>query len=329
MVVFRWAVRGVTAVLLLAVSALALSYYLAARSLPDYDVTQPVRGLTGPVEIVRDHSNVPHIFGRSDADVFFALGYAHAQDRLWQMVVLRRTAQGRLSEMFGRRTLAVDELMRRFDLYTLAQDAVGVQDADTSAALDAYAKGVNAWLDHQVEEALGRGAPEFFFFSNEISPWVPADSLAIMKLMGVEMASQLQAEVLRARVALAVDPARLADILPDAPGSGEAALPDYAGLFGVGAYAFAALDPGPETLPLSPIAPRGLAGASNAWAAAPNRSAAGGTLLANDPSAGAQARMPSSPTIRISGCRRRRSSTLRGSSSRLAGSSAGPSQACR
>ena len=90
--VFRWAVRAVTAVLILIVLAFGAMYYLAQRSLPEYDVTRPARGISAPVEIVRDHSNVPHIFGKTDADVFFALGYAHAQDRLWQMVILRRTA---------------------------------------------------------------------------------------------------------------------------------------------------------------------------------------------------------------------------------------------
>ena len=292
MALFRWAVRLVTAALLLAAFALGLAYYFAARSLPDYDVTKVVSGITAPVEIVRDHANVPHIFGETDEDVFFALGYAHAQDRLWQMVILRRTAQGRLSEMFGRRTLGVDELMRRFDLYPLAQEAVAVQDADTKAALEAYAHGVNAWLDRINAEARGRGAPEFFFFSNEISPWVPADSLAVMKLMGVQMATQVPSEVLRARVALAVAPERLADILPDAPGSGVAALPEYAALFGAGAADFAARAAAPAPDPLSPVAPRGFAGASNAWAAAPGRSAAGGTLLANDPHLGLTA-----PTI--------------------------------
>ncbi len=292
MALFRWAVRGVTAALLLAALALGLAYYFAARSLPDYDATRAVRGIAGPVEIVRDHSNVPHIFGETDADVFFGLGYAHAQDRLWQMVILRRTAQGRLSEMFGRRTLAVDELMRRLDLYPLAQLAVAVQDEATREALEAYAQGVNAWLDRVNAEALGRGAPEFFFFSNEISPWVPADSLAVMKLMGVQMASQVQSEVLRARVALAVTPERLADILPDAPGTGVAVLPEYAGLFDAEPDDFAALPAAPAGDPLSPVRPGAFAGASNAWAAAPSRSAAGGTLLANDPHLGLTA-----PTI--------------------------------
>ena len=78
---------------------------LLSRSLPDYDKSLAVSGLTAPVEIVRDNANVPHVFAASDRDAYFGLGYAHAQDRLWQMTTLRRTAQGRLSEVFGTRTL--------------------------------------------------------------------------------------------------------------------------------------------------------------------------------------------------------------------------------
>jgi len=286
---FRWTVRIVAAVLILAVVALAFVYYLGSRSLPDYDVTREARGISAPLEIVRDHANVPHIFGETDPDVFFGLGYAHAQDRLWQMIMLRRTAQGRLSEVFGKRTLPVDELMRRLDIYALAQQAVAVQDADTSDMLAAYARGVNAWLDRVNAEALGRGAPELFLFSNEVSPWVPADSIAVMKLMGVQMGSHVQREVRRARVALAVGEDRLIDILPDAPGTGVAALPEYAALFDAAPHQFAALAPEPASDPLSPVAPLGLGGASNAWAAAPSRAAAGGTLLANDPHLGLSA----------------------------------------
>lgn len=282
---FQWLVRLITALGLVAALAVGVVYYLAARSLPDYDVTRETLGITTPVEIVRNNANVPHIFAGADADVFFGLGYAHAQDRLWQMAMMRRTAQGRLSELFGTATLRSDELMRRLDIYRLAQAAVSEQDAPTLAALTAYAAGVNAWVARVNREALGRGAPEFFFFDNAFAPWQPADSLAVLKLFGVWQSAHLADEVLRARVALAVTPDQLADILPDMPGSGTAALPEYADLFdgALPATDFAALDPMPGRDMLFPLAPRALAGASNAWAAAPSRSAAGGTLLANDP----------------------------------------------
>ncbi|SEP59814.1 penicillin acylase family protein [Thalassovita taeanensis] len=283
---FRWLLRLTGSTVILTALAVAAVYFLASRSLPDYSKSLEVAGLSAPVEIVRDHANVPHIFGAADRDVFFGLGYAHAQDRLWQMVTMRRTVQGRLSEVFGTRTLAVDKLMRRLDLYTLAQRSVAAQDAQTIVALEGYAAGVNARLAEINRDALGRGAPEMFLFDVPIALWQPADSLAMVKLMALEMSGQLETEVMRARSSLLLpDLARLSDLLPDAPGSGVAALPAYASLIDAPLPQFTASVALPEH-PLSPFRHSAFAGASNAWAAAASRSASGGTLLANDPHLG-------------------------------------------
>ncbi len=285
--IFKWLLRLTGGAFVLALVVVLGLYYLLSRSLPDYDKRLEVAGLSAPVEIVRDHANVPHIFGQTDADAFFGLGYAHAQDRLWQMVTLRRTAQGRLSEVFGPRTIEIDKMMRRYDLYGLARSSVAAQDGPTRDALDAYAKGVNARLAEINEEALGRGAPEMFLFNAPVAPWQPADSIAILKLMAVQLASHLENEVLYARASLALeDEARLADIMPVAPGSGIAALPDYASLMPGAADRRHAAVPRKDRHPLSPFNDRAFAGASNAWAAAPARSAAASTLLANDPHLG-------------------------------------------
>ena len=90
---FQWLMRLVVLFLVLAGLVVSGVYYLASRSLPDYDGERVVSGLSAPVEIVRDNANVPHIFASNDPDVFFGLGYVHAQDRLWQMITMRRTAQ--------------------------------------------------------------------------------------------------------------------------------------------------------------------------------------------------------------------------------------------
>lgn len=282
---FRWLLRIAAGLIGLVVAGVVLVYFLASQSLPDYDQTVEVQGLTAPVEIVRDNANVPHIFGQSDPDVFYGMGYAHAQDRLWQMTIFRRTVQGRLSEVFGERTVRIDRLMRRLDLYTLALQSVEAQDDYTKSALRAYAAGVNARLAEINDEALGRGAPEMFLFNAPIAPWQPGDSLAIIKLMALQLTGHLEEEVLRARTSLMLNnPNRLRDILPDIPGTGVAALPEYASLFPeLPQYAEG---PPMPTSPLSPFPKRGLAGASNAWAADPSRSASGGTLLANDPHLG-------------------------------------------
>ena len=280
--IFRWLVRLVSGLVLLGLVGVLLLYWFFSRSIPPYDETLDVAGLSAPVEIVRDNAGVPHIFGANDHDVYFGLGLAHAQDRLWQMLMLRRTAQGRLSELFGARTVRIDELLRRFELYPLAVQSVGVQDAYTTEALEAYADGVNAWLAEVNEGARGRGAPEFWLFEPAIAPWQPADSIAVGKLMALQLSSHLETEVLRARASLMLPDARVADIMPDTPGEGIAALPEYASLFDAPLPRFADMGDMPDD-PLSPFKARAFAGASNAWAAAPSRSAAGGTLLANDP----------------------------------------------
>ncbi len=279
---FRWLLRLAAGLVGLVVFGVLFVYFLASQSLPEYDQTLEVRGLAAPVEIVRDNANVPHIFADADAGVFFGLGYAHAQDRLWQMTIMRRTVQGRLSEVFGAQTLPIDRLLRRLDLYRLAGRSVAAQDGATLAALEAYSAGINARLIEINQKALGRGAPEMFLFNAPVAPWQPADSLAILKLIALQSSDHLANEVLRARTSLVLnDAARLGDILPDAPGTGVAALPEYARLF-PDLPRYTASVPLPDH-PLSPFARRGLAGASNAWSAAPSRSASGGTLLANDP----------------------------------------------
>ncbi len=284
---FQWMVRLVAAAIV-GILLLGLGvWYFASRSLPDYTASYKVEGLRAPVEIVRTTEDVPHIFGKDDPDTFFALGLAQAQDRLWQMMLLRRTVQGRLSEIFGAETLKTDELMRRLGLYEAAVSSVAAQDDDTRVALEAYARGVNQWISIINKGAMGRGAPEFFLFDNKISYWTPADSIAIMKLMAVQTTSQLQNEVLRARVSM-LGEGWVNDLMPDAPGRGTAALPAYAQLFPTmprGIQIAKNDRPGA----LNPFPALDMAGASNAWAAAPDRSAAGGSLLANDPHLGLSA----------------------------------------
>ncbi len=281
---FRWLMRSFFVMFILAVLGGLLLYYFAVRSLPDYNATYEVSDLSAPVEIVRDTNNVPHIFGASDRDVYFSLGFVHAQDRLWQMTMLRRTAQGRLSEIFGERTLNIDTFIRRLNLHTLAQESYKYQTDTTKDALTAYAQGVNAWLRTVNKQALGRGAPEFFLFSNNLAPWTPTDSLAIIRLMALQLDSNLKNEILRAQVSLSVGTDLLQDIMPDAPGSGVLSLPGFVQLFPntkMQSQIAQNLDD-----PLDPIRPAGMAGASNAWAVQAHRAAANAPILATDPHLG-------------------------------------------
>ena len=276
-----------------------LVYYLAGQSLPDYDRTLTVDGPDRPIEIVRDRHAVPHVLAATDHDAFFGLGFAHAQDRLWQMTLLRRTVQGRLSEVFGAATLEIDKLMRSLDLYGYAQQADDLQTDETRAALEAYSAGVNEWLRVVQQQALGRGAPEFFLFSRDIAPWGPADSIAIHKLMALQLTDKAAMETLRARLSLALPPERLRDILPDAPNAPIMGLPEFSSC---------SRRPGrgrsPSSRPRQPLDP----------VARPGRPA---RPTPSPPSGGGRpAARLSSPPIRISGSPRPRSGCWRGWTSR-------------
>jgi penicillin amidase len=281
--VFRVLLRIAIGSIALVVCAVVVAYYLAARSLPDYDAELELPGALGKIEVVRDTANVPHIFSDQDTDVFFGLGYVHAQDRLWQMSMMRRTAQGRLSEIFGPDTVHIDTYMRHLDLYSTAVRSLSVQSPETLDALNAYARGVNARLHEINTHARGRGAPEMFLFNAPFATWQPADSLVMLKLMSVTLSSHMRREIRRAKVSLALpDPERIIDILPDHPATATIALPDYASLWDTAMFETALVDASTDH-PLAPWKSIEHAGASNAFAAAPARSAAGGTILANDP----------------------------------------------
>ncbi len=282
--VFRWLMGLFVVLTCLAILLGVLVYYFASRSLPDYSASYRFDGLSAPVEIIRDVHSVPHIVGATNDDVYFGLGFAHAQDRLWQMTMSRRTAQGRLSELFGETTVQIDDFIRRLDLYNLSLAAVKDQSPETLSALKAYSNGVNSWLKTVDAQAMGRGAPEFFLFRPEIAPWTPADSIAILKLMGLKLSNQFRHEITRAQISLAVGASKTKDILPDAPNSGFLALPEYTELFPTVRPAFRVA--GQNQPALSPVQPLGLAGASNIFAVSADRAAAAAPLLANDPHLG-------------------------------------------
>jgi penicillin G amidase len=108
----RLIVKALASILALLILALGGGYLLLRRSLPTIDGEIVVQGVSAPVEIIRDADAIPHIFGATKADALFGLGYAHAQDRLWQMEFQRRIGHGRLSEIFGAATLPQDRFLR-------------------------------------------------------------------------------------------------------------------------------------------------------------------------------------------------------------------------
>ena len=147
------------------------------------------------VFIKRDSHAVPHIKGSNDEETFFGLGYAHAQERLWQMTYLKRLSQGRLSEIGGQDTLLLDSFMKSLDLQTLAKQIYQNLPTDLQNILSFYSKGVNFRLEEIQNKGLGRGSPEFFFHSPEVTPWSPIDCLTIFKLIEFMSSNKILTEI--------------------------------------------------------------------------------------------------------------------------------------
>jgi penicillin G amidase len=276
-----WLLWITAAIGLSSVVVFLTALFFVRSSLPEYNKTARFEGLTSEIEIVRDTANIPHILGKTDIASMFGLGYVHAQDRLWQMTMLRRTAQGRLSEILGQDKLKSDILVRRLGIYDAAQNSVLALNPEIRKLLKSYTAGVNARLSEINANSLGRGAPEFFLFSNSIAAWSLADSLAILKLLGLQQSNHLQSEILRARVSLVVGNARVKDILPDIPGNGGTDLVSFTPSLSINSDNALNFTTSPLSLP--PLNSINLSGASNAWAALPGRTAVNGSLLANDP----------------------------------------------
>jgi penicillin amidase len=146
-------------------------------------------GLTGAVSITRDQWGVPHIRASTDLDAVYALGYAHAQDRLWQMELNRRVGAGRLSEILGRAALGQDKFLRTWGFYRAAQAAIPSLEPRTLEFLRAYAAGVNAFI------SAGSLPLEFTLTGAKPEPWQPADSLVWAKMLAYDLSANWQDEL--------------------------------------------------------------------------------------------------------------------------------------
>ncbi|MGZ5071826.1 MAG: penicillin acylase family protein, partial [Usitatibacter sp.] len=246
------------------------------ESLPAIDGEVALKGLGAPVEVLRDKEGVPHLFARSERDAWFAMGYVHAQDRLWQMEFQRRVAQGRLAEFLGERAYDTDRLMRTLGLAWMAQRIVAKLDAGTRENLDAYSAGVNAFL------AADPVLPvEFQVFRMKPESWKPADTLGWLLVMAWDLSSNWRIELVRLRFAAKLGRERAGEILPPYPGDAPWMLPDFKALY-------AEMEPAAGALLAATPAHEEAVG-SNSWAVAGSRSETGKPLLANDPHLGLQA----------------------------------------
>lgn len=256
--------------LVIVLALLILAYHLSTRSFPTATGSLKVRGIVRPVAIERDQFGVPHIFAESAIDAWFAAGFVQAQDRMWQMDLLRRAGEGRLAEILGREALPIDRMFRTLGLRDLAEQTVRFLDAETRTALEAFARGVNAAL----EEQRGRYAIEFDMLGFEPDPWEPRHTLLLAKLMAWELNTSRWVDITYGYIAQLFGERRARDLYPDWPEAAPTVLPARQTL-----SAFLQADAAYRRF----FGPSDDGSGSNGWVIAPSKSVTGNAVLANDP----------------------------------------------
>ena len=251
---------------------------LLRRAFPLVAGRLTVRGLQAPVTVIRDRWGVPHLYAENAHDLFFAQGYVHAQDRMWQMDFNRRVPSGRLSELFGEVTLPSDRFLRTIGMRRSADAERSRLDPEALAALGAYAAGVNAWLDRNAS----RLPLEFTILRYRPEPWTPTDTLAFGKFLAWTLGGNWRYQLLRAHLIARFGVEGLRVLLPPYPSDAPVVVPPSARARSWGTTALLRLvDAGGLRAGLG----------SNNWVLSGSRTETGRPILANDPHLEAQ--MPS------------------------------------
>ena len=264
----------------LAAAAVICGYVYLRQSLPQLEGEIPTAGIGAPVEILRDRSGVPHIFAQSERDAHFALGFVHAQDRLWQLEMNRRIGAGRLSELVGAGGLETDRFMRTLGVRRTAEANVERLDEETRRHLDAYAAGVNAFLATQPVLP-----PEFLILRVTPEEWSAVDSMSWAKMMAWDLGGNWRNELLRLRLSKTLPLARIGEFLPPYPGDPPVELPDLKSIY----EGLEREPPRVAQMHLEAEPDADFLHGSNSWAVSGARSASGKPILANDPHLGLSA----------------------------------------
>jgi len=295
------------ALCLLLIAATGAAVFLTRASWPQTDGTLAVPGLDGQVKVVRDTHGIPQVYASSSDDLFFAQGYVHAQDRFWEMDVRRHVTAGRAAEMLGEPAASTDAFLRTLGWRRVAEQELPLLSAETRAALDAYAQGVNAYLKGKSPRELSFEYVILGLTNSgyEVEPWTPADSVAWLKAMSWDLRGNMQEEIQRSLISAEVGVERTESLYPDFP------FADHEPIVTQGAVVGGAFDqdaePAAQPTPAPPIAampalrrvlqaldavppligPSGSGIGSNSWVVSGDRTSTGEPLLANDPHLGA------------------------------------------
>ncbi len=182
----------ISILLLLIGFAVMFIYNFSHKALPDYNKNIVIEGLENDVEIFRDKYAIPHIYAKTETDLYCAVGYVMAQDRLWQMDLIRRATQGRLAEIFGNEYIDVDLMLRSLQIDEKSNMVLDSTNSEMKATLEAFSKGVNQYIETNKKKL------PFEFRLRNYTPdaWTPANSLNIIGFMAWDLGTAWKSEII-------------------------------------------------------------------------------------------------------------------------------------
>lgn len=267
-IIFFYLLAGVTA--FSGCSPVRLLVYLVHPAMPTMHGSIELDGVDDEIEILRDRYGMPHVFASGTRDLFFAQGFATAQDRLFQMEILRRVAYGRLAEFAGNDLYHSDLLNRTLGFGVRAKDLAHRLVEPTKGVVAAYVDGINAFI----ETFPGELPIEFTLLKLTPRPWSSADVLAVLLMFDWHFSYNMDDEVLYHQLRQKVGPERVMELLPRSP-----LRPGSLDL-GLAPFLSSSLPSPPPAAPAGRVL--GSEGGSNNWVVAGRRSASGAPVLAND-----------------------------------------------
>ena len=246
---------------------------LMRRPLPKTKGELSLQGLHEPVEVITDRYGVPHIYAQNEDDLFFAQGYVHAQERLWQMELNRRIASGRLSDIFGEIGIETDRFARRVGMHRASAEAASQLPEHSKRILEAYAQGVNAFIEHNWNNL----PLEFTILRFKPGPWEIKDSIQWSKMMGWNLGGNWETEVIRARLVAKLGAERAAKLEAGYDPSHPLIIPPGVEYQGIN---LGMLEQYEQLKQLSGF---GMMGGSNNWVVDGTMTTTGMPILCNDP----------------------------------------------
>ncbi len=193
------------------------------KAIPDYNASVDIENLSEEVEVLRDSLAIPHVYAKNKEDLYRVVGYLSAQDRLWQMDLMRRITTGRLSEIFGKDMLTADQMFRSFEFSKKSMSVLNQTDPEILQCIEAYCDGVNQYIEKNSKKL----SFEFTLLGYKPETWTPIHTTNLIGYMAWDLTSGWSSDMAIYKISQLVSDSLLMELFPNEDYQRSFVYPDY------------------------------------------------------------------------------------------------------